>query len=48
MAPSFEALRDEDSYDAEDEEIDFSGLCVPSHTEELDVDRLSYRLEGAV
>lgn len=32
MAPSFENLQDEDSYD-EEEEIDFSGLCEPMRLE---------------
>lgn len=38
MAPSFDTLRDEDSYDDEDEEIDFSGSCRPSRGGDMDTD----------
>ena len=48
MAPSFETLRDEDSYDDEDEEIDFSGACIPGRLGGLGIDMGSYRPEGAV
>ena len=38
MAPSFDTLRDGDSYDEEDEEIDFSGSCRPSRVGDMDTD----------
>lgn len=38
MAPSFDTLQDEDSYDDEDEEIDFSGSCRSSRVGNMDTD----------